>query len=156
MASSVPPKKGAALTTSTSLVSASDGTLFQDDPTLAAGDVKVSKDGGAFANIETLPVAIATNKKDLTVVLSAAEMNADKIVVQFSDAAGAEWCDQKMTIHTSVDTFDTLYQGFFGNWVIVNNQLIMYDTDGTTALKTYNLFQDGTATEFNPDERTEV
>ena len=43
-----------------------------------------------------------------------------------------------------------------GKWEITNNQLIMYDTDGTTALYTFNLTQGGTASQFNPDLRTPV
>jgi len=46
-----------------------------------------------------------------------------------------------------------LYQAFTGNWEITSNQLILYDTDGTTALYTFNLTRDGEATEFNPKKR---
>lgn len=49
-----------------------------------------------------------------------------------------------------------LYQATVGNREIKNNQEIMYDADGTTPLFTYNLTQDGTPTEFNPDRRIVV
>ena len=50
----------------------------------------------------------------------------------------------------------TIKQVLTGNWEITGNQLIIYDSDGTTALYTYNLTQDGEATEFNPDKREVV
>lgn len=43
-----------------------------------------------------------------------------------------------------------------GKWEITGNQFIMYDSDGETALYTFDLTQDGVATEFNPDKRTPV
>lgn len=51
---------------------------------------------------------------------------------------------------------DTIIQILTGKWEIKNNQLIMYAADGTTPLYTFNLTQDGTATEFNPDKRSPV
>lgn len=51
---------------------------------------------------------------------------------------------------------ETLIQILTGKWEVVDNQLIMYDTDGTTALYTFDLTRDGTLTEFNPDLRTPV
>jgi len=39
------------------------------------------------------------------------------------------------------------------NYAIIDNQFIIYDDDGTTPIYTYNLTQDGNATEFNPDAR---
>lgn len=79
------------------LISQATPTGFQANPTLAAGDVKLMKDGGALANITTLPVAISSGKQ-LTVALSAAEMNCDELLVVFSDVAGAEWCDCIVTV----------------------------------------------------------
>jgi hypothetical protein len=38
-------------------------------------------------------------------------------------------------------------------WEITGNQLIIYDDDNSTALYTFNLTRDGSATEFNPDKR---
>ena len=81
------------------------GNVHQADPTLAAGDVKVSKDGGSYANISSLPTAIDSGKT-LTVSLTADEMNADRVSVQFSDAAGDEWDD--LTVHITTVTADTV------------------------------------------------
>jgi len=51
---------------------------------------------------------------------------------------------------------DTLIQILTGKWEVVGNQFIIYDTDGVTPLYTYDLTQDGIATEFNPDLRSPV
>lgn len=111
MSSTVPPKKNVAYSFEVALVSQADTDIFKTTPTLAAGDVTVSKDGNAFANIGTLPSEISDGV--LTVALTQAEMNADRVAVLFNDAAGDEWQDLLVTIHTvtsnqldDVSTFD--------------------------------------------------
>lgn len=106
MASSIPPVKGAAFTFDMPLVSQADTDIFKTSPTLAAGDITVSIDGGNFANITTLPTQIQTTGV-LPVALTAAEMNGDRITVLFHDAAGSEWQDALVTIYTAAQTLDT-------------------------------------------------
>jgi len=108
MPSFVTPKKNAAFTMYVGLVDQANTKLLKANPTLAAGDVKVSIDGGAFANIATLPVVTPAAGRAVKVDLSAAEMNGDNIVVQFVDAAGAEWCDAHINIQTSARQIDDL------------------------------------------------
>ena len=44
-----------------------------------------------------------------------------------------------------------------GRWKIVNNQMIFYDSDGVTPLRTFNLFdKEGAPTETEPFERNPV
>lgn len=81
---------------------------FQANPTLAAGDVKVSIDGGALANLATLPVVTPSGSDWVKVSLSSSEMNGDNILVQFKDAAGNEWCDDGFTLQTSARQIDDL------------------------------------------------
>lgn len=100
----VPPKKGSAYTFYTALTSQADAKLLKANPTLAAGDVKVSIDGGAFANLATLPDAQPDASASVRVQLSADEMDGDNIVVQFIDAAGDEWCSQQICIQTDSAT----------------------------------------------------
>lgn len=107
MASTLPPVKNAAFTFHTALVSQADTDIFKTTPTLAAGDITVSKDGGNFANITTLPTQIQSTGV-LPVALSSTEMNADIVTVLFHDAAGDEWQDQIVTIFTAAQTFDTI------------------------------------------------
>jgi len=47
----------------------------------------------------------------------------------------------------------TLIKILTNKWEITDNQLIMYDDDGTTPLYTFDLSRDGTPSEFNPDRR---
>jgi len=56
------------------------------DWTPAAGDVKISKDGGAFANIATLPSTVTlSGSAAWTWTLSAAETEATEVVIQVID-----------------------------------------------------------------------
>lgn len=104
----VPPKINTEFIFYVSLTSQADGKLFQINPTLAAGDVKVSIDGGAEANPATLPAVTPAGSRRVKVALSAAEMNGDNIQVTFSDAAGAQWCDLTVNIQTSTRHIDNL------------------------------------------------
>ena len=107
MASSVPPIKGSAYTTYISLISQADSDIFQKSVSLVAGDVKVSKDGAGENNIATLPVEIGTSGV-LAVALNGTEMTADTVTVRFCDAAGDEWCDALLVLHTAAQSLDTV------------------------------------------------
>lgn len=75
---------------------------FKADPTLAAGDVKVKKDTGAFANITTLPAVDTAGDRVVKVALTATEMNADNVVIQFVDQTSPkEWADLVIAIPTT-------------------------------------------------------
>lgn len=108
MATYQPPKRGAEYIFYVGLVSQADAKLLKGSATLAAGDVQVSKDGGAFANLTTLPAVTPAAGKGIKVTLSATEMTADNVTVVFSDAAGAEWCDLVVNIQTSAQQIDDL------------------------------------------------
>lgn len=108
MASQYPPKKNTAYTFYVSLVSQANTKIFQANPTLASGDVKVAIDDGAPANLTTLPVVDADFTKRVKVAMSSAEMNGDNISVIFSDAAGAEWCDVTINLQTTARQIDDL------------------------------------------------
>ena len=90
------------------LISQASTKSLQGSATLAAGDVKVSIDGGALANLGTLPVVTPAASKSIKVTLSQAEINGDNIIVIFADAAGAEWCDLLVNIQTVPRRFDDL------------------------------------------------
>ncbi len=106
MASQFPPKKNTAYTFYVSLVSQANAKIFQANPTLAAGDVKVAVDDAAPANLGTLPVVDADFTKRVKVVMASGEMNGDNISIIFSDAAGAEWNDLTINLQTTVSTWD--------------------------------------------------
>jgi len=111
MPSYVSPKKGVQFIFYIGLVSQADTKLITANPTLAAGDFKVSIDGGALANLGTLPTVTPASGKAVKVTLSTSEMNGDNIIFIASDAAGAQWCDRIVTIQTTARQIDDLAQG---------------------------------------------
>jgi len=108
MATMVPPQKGVEYIFYISLVSQADTKLMQNNPTLAAGDVLVSTDGGATSNLDTLPAVTPASSDIVKVTVSTTEMNGDNIIIVFSDAAGSEWCDLIVNIQTSAQSLDTM------------------------------------------------
>lgn len=74
---------------------------YKNNPALVAGDVQISKDGGTYANITTLPVVTPAGGTSIRIDLSAAEMQAARIVVRFVDqTATKEWEDQEIIVET--------------------------------------------------------
>jgi hypothetical protein len=71
------------------------------DWTPAAGDVKISKDGGAAANVTNLPAAIAMGNTAMwDFSLTATEMQAAQIMVTVADSATKAVEDQMFVIET--------------------------------------------------------
>lgn len=133
------PKNGAAYIFYTGLVAQSDTKTLKSSPTLASGDFKVSIDGGALANLATLP----TNTPGGVMVkisLSGAEMTGDNITVVCIDAAGAEWCDQIINIQTSTrGVADLAYPATSGRSMVV-------DASGLVDANTVKLGPSGSGT----------
>lgn len=74
------------------------------NPTLATGDVRISKDGGALANLATLPAVTPASSRLIEVSLSAAELSCKRATVVFVDQTGSkEWQDALFTIETFGD-----------------------------------------------------
>src|SRR5262245_28950381 len=71
------------------------------DWTPAAGDVKISKDGGAAANVTNLPTAITMGNTAMwDFSLTATEMQAKQIKITVSDSATKVVEDQFLEIET--------------------------------------------------------
>ncbi len=87
------PIKGQAYEFFIALTDINDPQFFIVNPTIAAGDFKLSVDGGGLANLATLPVVAPAGSSSVKVNLSASEMGGDKIVVLGKDAVGEEWGD---------------------------------------------------------------
>ncbi len=103
----IPAKKNTAYVFYTALRNRTSGQL-QVNPTLAEGDVQVSIDGGAFTNLDTLPVVTPAGGVAVKASLAAVEMNGDNIQVLFSDAAGAEWDDLLVSLQTAAKQFEDI------------------------------------------------
>lgn len=102
------PKRGVAFVFCIELVDQADTKKLKVNPTLAAGDVRISKDFGAFVNLATLPSVNPAGGRLVMVSLSASEMAADNIAIEFVDAAGSEWCDQFINLQPTVSQLDDL------------------------------------------------
>lgn len=76
---------------------------YKVTPTLASGDFKLEKDGGAAANLATLPSVAPAAGSSIDIPFSAAEMQGKHIVLRAVDAAGAEWNDDAIHIFTVGD-----------------------------------------------------
>lgn len=122
-------KKAQAYTFSAYLESASTDNSFQSNPTLATGDVKVIKDGGAAANIATLPTVTPAGGTRVQVALSASEMDADLVDVIFLDAAGGEWFTVTYTIETYTEIDANIVQ-VSGDSTAADNLEADYDGTG--------------------------
>lgn len=81
----------------------------QVNPTLVTGDVQVSRDGGAFANIETEAGAgvfadyilvSPAGGVQVKIVLNAALSTCKVLMIRFVDMAGAEWDEQTLLVYT--------------------------------------------------------
>jgi hypothetical protein len=68
------------------------------DWTPAAGDVKVSKDGGAAANITNLPTYVTD--KGWKYILTAAELTAQQVVIRIADSATKVIVDDMFIVET--------------------------------------------------------
>lgn len=97
------PQYGVAFTFDVALIDSASRPDIKTTPTLASGDVQISKDGGSLANITTLPSESPASSGIIQVALSATEMQAERIAVKFLDVAGAEWDDLLITINTEGD-----------------------------------------------------
>lgn len=87
------PQKGVAYTFPRGLFDSTTGGKFKVNPTIAAGDFKISKDFGAFANLANLPTVQPAGSTVVVFSLTATEMTADHITIQGIDQAGNEWTD---------------------------------------------------------------
>ena len=77
------------------------GTL-RANPTIAAGDFKVSKDGGTLNNLNTLPTVEPTSSAMVKITLSATEMTADNVtVIGIDQTDPKEWADFSLNIVTT-------------------------------------------------------
>lgn len=97
-----PPVKNEDFIVYVAMSSAANPLNFQGTPTIAAGDFKVSKDGGALTNLTTIPAVDPAGSVLVKITLSATEMNADNVVIVGIDqSAPKEWADFILSIPTT-------------------------------------------------------
>lgn len=96
-----PPIKGEALVLRVALADLATPGSYKSNPTIAAGDFKVDKDGAGVGNLNTLPSVDPSSTIWVKITLSATEMDADVVSVYAIDqTATKEWGDLSFTIQT--------------------------------------------------------
>jgi hypothetical protein len=118
------------------LISQSTGNL-QVDPTIAAGDFKVSVGGGNYADLATLPVVEPEGSVSVKVVLSEEEMDADRSTLHCKDAVGDEWGEQLLAIEPDAAAVSDLHGTV--DEVLDNSNFTL---TGTALSDTYNCYKD--------------
>lgn len=97
-----PPKKAEDCIFYIGLEDANNPGSFKANPTIAAGDFQISKDGGAFANLATLPAVTPASGVAVKITLSSTEMDADNVFVKAIDqTTPKEWNDWAIGIPTT-------------------------------------------------------
>jgi hypothetical protein len=102
------PKRGVAYEMFIALTDLSAPQFFRENPTIATGDFQISKDGGAFFDLTTLPVVTPALSNTVKINLSAAEMTADKVVINGKDVADDEWADFYAFIDNPTNNIESL------------------------------------------------
>src|SRR3990172_10383818 len=96
-----PPVKGEEFQIRIALYDLANPGSFKANPTIAAGDFKVTTDGGALGNLGTLPSVSPAGSIWVLVTISASEMNGDSIGIQTVDPTPPkEWADVAVSIPT--------------------------------------------------------
>lgn len=102
----------------------------------ASTDVKVSKDGGAAANITNLPTFVTD--KGWKFILTAAELSCQQLVVRIADAATKVVCDDQFVVETTGNASSMWPDPDATNPVAAD--IAKIDGDATTATNMRNHF----------------
>ena len=131
-------RKNAPTNFDASLVDSASRPNYKSSATLAAGDVKVIKDGGAPANIAALPTEIGTTGV-YRFSLSASEMDAATITDVCVDAAGSEWDPLTIVLHTAIADELHLAKAALANkreHTVATGVDVIKDDDDSTTIRT--------------------
>ncbi len=124
MASQVPPKKATSFTFYTGFVNTAARPDFKANPTIASGDFKLSIDNTSGVVLAVNPAVITGATTIVRFNLSGSEMDGDVINVLCVDAAGGEWDDQLITIHTAAFLSDDISAGVSANLTAINSNAV--------------------------------
>ncbi len=117
------------------LTDAVNAKRFVVDPTIASGDFQISKDDGALANLTNLPMVTPAGTTLVAIDLTAAEMDASKVVVIGIDqTVSPEWVDTMYSIDVPVGSSETAVNILEGDHDESNVEAIIYLKDTTDIL----------------------
>jgi len=128
------PQKNVAFTMDLPLIDRADPTQFLLTPTIAAGDFKVSVNGGAFANMANLPAVTPGASRNVRFIFSSTEMSGENLTMLGVDAAGEQWGDVFIGINIPTSTVDKIFDVLEGDHVESSTSLVINKKDTTTAL----------------------
>ncbi len=122
------PHKGEAYEFYIALTDFKDPSKFKVDPVIATGDFKISKGGGALANLATTPVVSPAGSFNVKVNLSAVEMTGtDKVSILARDVAGENWKDKLIFIDIPDGNAEKSMAILLGNHTETRESLIIRD-----------------------------
>ena len=128
------PKQNEAYVFYVSLTDHVDPTNFVVDPTIVAGDFRISVDGSALSNLDTLPVVDPAGSTFVRVDVSAIEMAGEKVNIIASDAAGDEWEQLVANLDVPIGNIDSIYNIEVGDHIETSTRLIVNEAGTSTAL----------------------
>ncbi len=128
------PKQNEAYIFYVTLASFADPSTFVTDPTIAAGDFKISVDGSALSNLDTLPVVDPAGSAFVRVDVSAIEMAGEKVNIIASDVSGDEWQELSASIDVPTGNIDSLYDLEVGDRIETSTRLIINEEGTANAL----------------------
>lgn len=100
------PKKNQTFTFIVNLDDSAVLGQFKVNPTIAVGDFKVSTDDSALTNLTNLPTVSPAGSCHIKIILTAAEMNGDRVVVEIKDQTSpSEWEPLVIKIYPEVNAF---------------------------------------------------
>lgn len=119
------PLQGVAYEFYVSLADALDPDTFKANPTIAAGDFTISKDGGAYTNLTTIPVVDPAGSVTVRINLNATEMTAEKVNILGIDAVGNEWQNILAALDVPIGTTETLTDIELGDRIESSARLVI-------------------------------
>lgn len=102
------PLQGAEYTFYFELVDLINPDNFLIDPTIVAGDFKLSIDGAALVNFTNLPQVTPPGSSWVKAILTAAEMTGENVNWQGKDQSDDEWQDVGEAINVPIGTVETV------------------------------------------------
>jgi len=88
--------------------------FFLNDPVIVAGDFQISKDGGAYVNLATLPTVIEAGKSPVKFTVTATEATVNDRVMIIGRDSGDLWVNIDFVIEFptgNIDTVNDLLEG---------------------------------------------
>lgn len=137
---------------------------IQVNPTIAAGDFKIFRDGVLDGNLDTLPSVVDASHGVVKVTVSSTETTGvGRVCIQAKDQAGSEWFGNSWTFFletpraepsqgappasaTMQEKIDFLYAAEIGKKENDGSYINVYASDGTTVLFRYPVSESGGTT----------